>query len=99
MVHKGQGLALCFKPRQHSFRVHPGFDELEGDLAANRLGLLSYPHRPHASFADLFEELVTAGHDNADPLAGRIMDRGSRLDRWVLLPLGMEVRSQLGIAL
>ena len=41
----------------------PGLDELEGDAALDRLGLLGHPDRAHAAFAELLQQLVPAGED------------------------------------
>src|SRR5262245_4415908 len=43
----------CSK-RQHLPRVHPRLDELQGHLAADRLGLLGDPDGPHAALAEFF---------------------------------------------
>jgi hypothetical protein len=45
--------------------VHAGLDQLEGDLAADRLGLLGDVDGAHAAFAEAFEELVAPGDDRA----------------------------------
>src|SRR5262245_25812787 len=60
VVHQGQGLALGLEAGDDLLRVHPGLDELERHHALDRLGLLSHPHRAHAPFADLLDELVRA---------------------------------------
>ncbi len=45
-------------------RIHAGLDELEGDFATDRLGLLSNEDCAHAAFADLLEELLSAPGDH-----------------------------------
>jgi hypothetical protein len=82
MIHHGQRLALGFEPREHLARIHTRLDELERDFAPDRLRLLSNPDRPHAPFADFFEQLVAARDESADGLgrgargSGRLTGRG-----------------------
>ena len=40
--------------------VHAGLDDLQGDLAPDRLLLLGHVHDAHAALADLLQELITA---------------------------------------
>jgi hypothetical protein len=40
--------------------VHARLDDLESNLALDRLGLLGHEDRAHADFADLLQELVRA---------------------------------------
>ena len=42
--------------------IHPGLDDLEGDLAADRLRLLGHVDDAHPPFADLFQQLVLVDH-------------------------------------
>src|SRR6516225_5556590 len=75
MVHEGQCLALGLEAGQDGLGVHAGLDELEGDLAADRLRLLGYPDSAHAAFADFLQEPVAAGDQRADlfmPQAQRV---------------------------
>ena len=50
--------------------VHAGLDQLDGDQALDRLGLLGHPDAAHAALADLLDELVRADHR-----AGALGDR------------------------
>ena len=56
--------------------VHAGLDELQGHLAADRIGLLGHPNRPHPPFANLFQQLVAAGDHDA---GRRRRDKRARL--------------------
>ena len=53
----------------------PGLDELQRDLASDRLGLLGHVDHAHAALADLLEQLVWA--DNRTGQLGR-RGRGHR---------------------
>ena len=44
----------------HLAGIHAGLDNLERDLAANRLLLLGDENQPHAALANLLHELVRA---------------------------------------
>ena len=78
MVHQGQGLPLGLEAGDDLLRVHAGLDELDGDQALDRLGLLGHPDRAHAAFADLFEQLV-----RADDRAGAFSDWRIGGSRWL----------------
>src|SRR5262245_59143215 len=72
-----------------ALRVHPRLDELDGDQAFDRLGLLRHPDRAHAAFADLFDELVRAD-DGTGGFRRRLVDRGDAADwRWRLQEAGL----------
>ena len=58
-------------------RVHARLDDLEGDLALDRLGLLGHPDRAHAAFADLLQQLVRADH-RAGALGERLVNGGGQ---------------------
>ena len=60
MVHQGQGLPLGLEAGDHLAAVHAGLDDLQGDLALDRLGLLGHEDDAHAAFADLLQQLVGA---------------------------------------
>ena len=60
MVHQGQGLALRLEAAQDLRGVHARFDDLEGDAAFDRLGLLGHPDGAHAALAQLLQQLVRA---------------------------------------
>ena len=77
MVHQGEGLPLGLEPREDLARVHARLDELEGDAALDRLGLLGDPDGAHAAFADLLQQLVAADF-LAGALGCRLFDRGDR---------------------
>jgi hypothetical protein len=42
--------------------VHAGLDQLDGDQALHRLGLLCLPDAAHAALADRLDELLRADH-------------------------------------
>ncbi len=69
MVHDGQRLPLRLEARDHLLGVHAELDDLERDLAADRLGLLGHVNHAAAAFADLLEEFVAA-----DAVAGLFGD-------------------------
>ena len=58
MVHQGEGLALGLKPGDDLGGVHPGLDDLQGDLAPYGMGLLRKPDLTHAPFANELEQAV-----------------------------------------
>src|SRR5262249_44827786 len=58
MLHDSQGLPLAFKASDHLFAVHARLDDLERNVAADRLVLLRAVHNPHATLAELLDELV-----------------------------------------
>jgi len=62
MLHQCQGLTLRLEPGHDLLGVHPQLDDLERNLAGDRLGLLSHEHQPESTFPDLLEDLVTAYH-------------------------------------
>ena len=65
VIHQRQRLPLLLEPLQHGPGVHAGLDQLQGDLALDRLGLLGDPDLAHAAFADLLLQRVTAADDHA----------------------------------
>jgi hypothetical protein len=58
VVHHGQRLALGLESRQHLLGVHARLDQLQGDAAPDRLGLLGLPDLPHAALADQLDQAV-----------------------------------------
>ncbi len=82
VVHHRQGLALGLEAGDDLAAVHAGLDDLERDLAADRLLLLGHVDDAHAPFADLLEQLVgaddRAGLSRERLVAGRrrVRDRG-----------------------
>ena len=61
MVHQGQGLPLGLEAGDDLLGVHARLDDLQRDLAADRLLLLGHIDDAKAAFADLLAELVAAG--------------------------------------
>ena len=61
VVHHRQSLSLLLESLEHGPRVHARLDELQGDLALDRLGLLGDPDLAHAPFADLLKQCIAAG--------------------------------------
>jgi hypothetical protein len=74
VVHECQCLALGLEAGDDLFGVHPSLNELQRDHAFDRLGLLGHPHRAHAAFADLLQQLVGADY-NARVLGSRWFGR------------------------
>ena len=62
VVHHRQGLPLGLEAGDDLRAVHARLDDLEGDLAADRLLLLGHVDDAHAAFADLLQQLVGADH-------------------------------------
>ena len=58
VVHHRQGLPLGLEAGDHLGGVHPRLDDLDGDLAADGLGLLGHVDDAHAPLADRLEQLV-----------------------------------------
>src|SRR5947207_1004511 len=75
MVHDRQRLPLGLEARDHLARVHARLDDLQGNLATHRLGLLGHEDDAEAAFADLLQELVRTNH-RASVFRGRwLIDR------------------------
>jgi hypothetical protein len=74
VIHEGEGLPLGFESGDDLLRVHARLDELERHQALDWLGLLRYPDRAHAPFADRLQELVLPDHSAGD-FAGRVTGR------------------------
>jgi hypothetical protein len=66
MVHQREGLALGLEAGDHLPGVHPQLDDLEGDLAADRLPLFGQPDRAAAAFAQGLQQFVAANHRAED---------------------------------
>ena len=64
MIHHGKGLPLRLEPRHDLRRVHAGFDDLQRNLAADRVRLLSEPDFAHAAFAHALQQAI--GPDEGD---------------------------------
>src|SRR5262249_9165471 len=58
MIHDRERLPLSFETSDDLPRVHAGLEHLEGNLAADWLGLLGEEDDAEAAFADVLEELV-----------------------------------------
>ena len=79
VVHQRQRLPLRLEARHHLPAVHPRLDELDGDQALDRLGLLGHPDGAHAALADLFQQLEPAIHQQPGgfgPRHGAVLGRG-----------------------
>jgi hypothetical protein len=76
MVHEGERLPLGLEAGQDGARIHAGLDELDGDEAFDRLGLLGHPDAAHAAFADLLDELEAAAQDQSRLVRFRVADGG-----------------------
>ena len=89
VVHQGQRLPLGLEAGDDLPGVHAGLDQLDGDQALDRLGLLGHPDAAHAALADLLNELVRADH-RAGALRGRLVDgrHGSARRRTVQQAVG-----------
>lgn len=59
VIHHRQGLAFGVETCHDFARVHSGLDELQSDIAANRLPLFSHVDDAAAAFADFLQQLVT----------------------------------------
>ena len=59
VVHQGQRLPLRLEAGEDLARVHAGLDDLDGDQALDRLGLLGQPDGAHAALADLLQAACT----------------------------------------
>ena len=77
MIHHRQRLALGLEPGDHLARIHPRLDDLEGDLAVDRLRLLGHVDDPHPALADLLEQLVRADDRPGTFPAATLVDRRS----------------------
>ena len=67
MVHQSKRLALRLEPRDHLPAVHARFDQLQGDQASHRMGLLGHPDLAHPAFAEPIEQPVRAQRSACGP--------------------------------
>ncbi len=74
VVHEGQSLPLRLETGDDLRRVHPGLDDLEGNLATNGLRLLREPDLTHATLAEALEKSVTI--EGAGGVVSRPVERG-----------------------
>ena len=58
VIHQGQGLTLGLEPGQDLLGIHAQLDDLQGDLARDRLGLLGQVDRGEPTLPDHFADLV-----------------------------------------
>jgi hypothetical protein len=58
MIHQRERLTLGLEPRDNLPAVHARFDELQGELAAERVRLLRQPDLTHTAFSDVPEKAV-----------------------------------------
>jgi hypothetical protein len=68
MIHDRQRLPLRLEALHDRLVVHPGLDQLQGDLAPHRRSLFGQPDLAHASFAKLADELKTFGKVRLAPV-------------------------------
>jgi len=71
MVHESQRLALGFETSEYLCGVHAALDELQSNLALDRLELLGFPDLSHTAFTDLLEKTIVANHPSFVALAGQ----------------------------
>ena len=81
MVHQGQGLALGLEAGDHLTRVHAWLEDFQGDLAADRLGLLGHEDDAEAPLADLFQQFVRPDH-RAGTLGDWLVKGGDQDGSW-----------------
>jgi hypothetical protein len=89
VVHEGQGLALGLEAGHNLAGIHAGLEDLERDLAAHRLGLVSHEDQPHAARTDLLQQLVRPDHRAGaldGGLAGARRQANRRAVEWSLRP-------------
>jgi hypothetical protein len=77
LVHQGQCMPFGLETGNDLSGVHAGLDDLQGDLALHRLGLLGHKDGPHAALADLLQQLVRADH-HAVPLRQWLIGRNGQ---------------------
>ena len=80
MVHQRQGLPLGLEAGDDLARVHARLDDLQRDLAADRLLLLGHEDHAEAAFADLLQQLVRA--DDRAGAFGEWLVRAGPIDRF-----------------
>ena len=97
MIHQRQHLPLDLEAGDDLPGVHAGLDDLQGDLAPDRLGLLSHENDAHPALADLLQQLI-----GADDIAGRFSDgRGFSGDGTLVeqaLVAGVGIEKHLDVA-
>ena len=97
VVHQRQRLTLGLEPGHHLARVHARLEDLQSDLAPDRLGLLRHEDDAKAAFADLFQQLVGA-EDHARPVGIALIDGRRKADnRAVERSLRFRAAAQKGL--
>ena len=76
MIHQGQRLPLLLEAGEHPLGVEAGPNDLDGDAALHRLGLVGDPDLAHAPFAELLAELEAAGEDAFGQERRPVLPRG-----------------------
>ena len=71
VIHQGQRLTLGVEPGQDGARIHTDLDQLESDLALDRLDLIGAVDGAHPAFAEDVSERVPARDDPAREEASR----------------------------
>ena len=69
VIHERDGLPFRLEARQNGLRL-PALDadQLDRHAPLDRFRLVGHPDRAHASFADLLQQLVSAGNDGPGDL-------------------------------
>jgi hypothetical protein len=75
MVHQGQGLALRLEAGNYRAGIHTQLDELEGNLAHNRMLLARAIDGAEASFAERLDQLIASADFRIDAAIRRAQGR------------------------
>ena len=84
VVHQRQRLALGLEAGNDLSRVHPGFDDLERHLPADRLALFRQPHLAHPARADPLQQSIRS---DLDRRCRAQASRGGLTQFWRGIPL------------
>jgi len=90
VVHKGQGLALGFKPYDDLLGVHAQLDNLEGNKSFNRLLLLGHINYAATALAEFLQQFVAADRLARLLEAGRQWMQAKGPQTWRLKLVGLE---------
>src|SRR5208283_5100126 len=74
VIHQRQRLAFGFEAGDDLPGVHAQLDDLEGDLADDRLALFGHVNHAHAAFGNLFQQLESANDGARTFRYGRVGD-------------------------
>src|SRR5260370_16745753 len=85
MAHNRQPLPFLLETGQTPPGVHARLDELEGDVALDRLSLPGGPDLAHAALAQLPLKDITAGNDDTGA-ARRCRAAGAPAGLWGVVP-------------